>query len=286
MSLITLSPNAAGTGTFTIASPNSNTDRTLTLPDASGTVNTSGAANEVPAGSAAAPAIYPTGDTNTGIFFPAADTIAFAEGGVEAMRLDASGNLLVGTTSKFGGGIFGFDVNHSTSPGMTLGVSGVVRGFLFANSGFSTVRLESAPGYTVTAVSGGTGGVSLANGATSWASLSDERTKTELTPITNAAEKVSSLRSVTGRFKTDAPEIRRAFLIAQDVQAVLPEAVTPYQVKDDDTEYLGLAYTDVIPLLVAAIQEQQALINAQQAALQTLTARVEALEGASNGVQA
>jgi len=42
MSLITLSPNAAGTGTFTIASPNSNTDRTLSLPDASGTVMVSG----------------------------------------------------------------------------------------------------------------------------------------------------------------------------------------------------------------------------------------------------
>jgi hypothetical protein len=49
-------------------------------------------------GSAATPAIRGT-DTNTGIFFPAADTIAFAEGGVEAMRLDASGNLGVGTTS-------------------------------------------------------------------------------------------------------------------------------------------------------------------------------------------
>lgn len=43
-------------------------------------------------GSAATPAIRGT-DSNTGIFFPAADTIAFAEGGVEAMRLDSSGNL-------------------------------------------------------------------------------------------------------------------------------------------------------------------------------------------------
>ena len=49
-------------------------------------------------GSAATPAIRGT-DTNTGIFFPAADTIAFSEGGVESMRLDSSGNLLVGTTS-------------------------------------------------------------------------------------------------------------------------------------------------------------------------------------------
>jgi len=51
-------------------------------------------------GSASAPAITVSGDTNTGIFFPAADTIAFAEGGAEAMRINSSGNLLVGTTTS------------------------------------------------------------------------------------------------------------------------------------------------------------------------------------------
>ena len=50
-------------------------------------------------GTAASPAIVPTGDTNTGIFFPAADTIAFSEGGAEAMRIDSSGNVGIGATS-------------------------------------------------------------------------------------------------------------------------------------------------------------------------------------------
>jgi hypothetical protein len=59
---------------------------------ASGTITTA-------AGTASAPAIVPTGDTNTGIFFPAADTIAFAEGGAEAMRIDSSGNVGIGLTS-------------------------------------------------------------------------------------------------------------------------------------------------------------------------------------------
>jgi hypothetical protein len=38
-------------------------------------------------------------DTNTGIFFPAADTIAFGEGGSEAMRINSSGNVGIGTSS-------------------------------------------------------------------------------------------------------------------------------------------------------------------------------------------
>jgi hypothetical protein len=55
----------------------------------------------VQAGSVSAPAITTSGDTNTGIFFPAADTIAFTEGGTESMRIDSSGNVQIGGT--FGG---------------------------------------------------------------------------------------------------------------------------------------------------------------------------------------
>ncbi len=51
------------------------------------------------AGTASLPSITFTGDTNTGIFSPAADTIAFTEGGVESMRITSAGEVLVGGTT-------------------------------------------------------------------------------------------------------------------------------------------------------------------------------------------
>ena len=102
----------------------------------------------------------------------------------------------------------------------------------------------------------------------SWQTYSDERLKTIIEPIENGLEKVCSLRSVIGYYNNDEAQHRHPFVIAQDVQAVLPEAVT---IADAEEGYLGVGYTDLIPLLIAAVKEQQALI-------QTLTQRIEALE--------
>jgi len=98
--------------TGTVATLNSTTGTIATLNSTTGTIPTLVATTLITTGTGAAatPAIVPAGDTNTGIFFPAADTIAFAEGGTEAIRIDSSGNVGIGTTS----------------PRNTLEISGIV----------------------------------------------------------------------------------------------------------------------------------------------------------------
>jgi hypothetical protein len=81
--LLDLTVSGATTGSFTV--------------DKSGNASASGVLT-LGAGTVGAPSVTTTGDTNTGIYFPAADTIGFVEGGVESMRLDASGNLGLGVT--------------------------------------------------------------------------------------------------------------------------------------------------------------------------------------------
>jgi hypothetical protein len=65
------------------------TDGSLTISGADFT--------SISAGTTSTPSISPTGDSNTGIFFPSADTIAFSEGGVESLRLGSTGNIGIGT---------------------------------------------------------------------------------------------------------------------------------------------------------------------------------------------
>jgi len=206
---------------------------------------------------------------------PATYPITWYPAGALAMTLDTSGNLLVGTTSTINSGLGVFSkansnqlvINSSNSNGGSLD---------FCNGGASaSARIGGLTSGTATALQvqvGGSGGAQLASGATSWTSMSDERLKDIIEPISDAVSKLLTLRTVIGKYKVDAPQVRRVFVIAQDVEKVLPEAVSKSTVSlDDPEEFLGVAYSELIPLLIAGFKEQQATIEA-------LTARIAALE--------
>ena len=171
----------------------------------------------------------------------------------------------------FGGSAYGeFTLNSSASQAY----NGILN---FAEAGTNKVQQyyqKNVTSFYVT--NNSSGGVYLGSGSTAWASASDERLKDIIEPIENGLTKVTSLRAVIGKYKTDAESTRRSFLIAQDVQAVLPEAISTTMVKDDETntEYLGVSYTDVIPLLVASIKELKTIVDAQAAEIAELKAKV------------
>ena len=180
-------------------------------------------------------------------YFAANSANIFQTAGSERARINSSGQLLIGGTNA---GAYGAILVQQLSSGTVWSV-GPITG-------------QTSKWYVI---NGSGTGVYLGDGNTSWTANSDERLKDIIEPIENAASKVLSLRAVIGKYKTDDEGTRRSFLIAQDVQAVLPEAVDA-----SNPESLGVQYTDVIPLLVAAIKEQSALIT-------QLTERITALEG-------
>jgi hypothetical protein len=219
-------------------------------------------------GSASAPAITTDGDTNTGIFFPAADTIAFAEGGAEAMRIDSSGNLLVGTTDS----------------ALTSGT-----GFKFKNDKTSGFVVDSAVGgsshihmYNINATNNGyrfyvvsNGGIYNFSGNNS--NLSDFRVKTNIELSGNYLEKLCSIPIKLFNYKDETDgEQRTLGVIAQDVEAVAPELVNNEgfgETPEDGVPLKAVYTTDMMFALMKAIQELKAELDEAKA-------RIAALEGA------
>jgi hypothetical protein len=178
-----------------------------------------------------------------------------SESYTERARITSGGDFEVGNQQGTGARKILVQSNTSGDATLELTCGGVDTGYLYFER--STARLYARASTT--------GGVYLASGGTSWTAVSDERKKDIIEPITDAASKVSTLRAVIGKYKDDSKQKRRSFLIAQDVQAVLPEAVDT-----SNPDELGLSYSDTIPLLVAAIKELKADLDATKAELAAL----------------
>jgi hypothetical protein len=282
-------------------------------------------------GSAATPALQGT-DTNTGMFFPAADQIAFAEGGTEVMRIDSSGNVGIGTSS----------------PGANLHVSGgsaKVRIGLTASDQFLDIYRDNATGASVYNAAQGSGfglhvfqvasteraritaggnflvgtsstfdvtsgattqlsgqcavfsagspntlmsfynstqsarvGFIGSNGnSTSYNSGSDYRLKENVVGIAGALDAVQSMRPVTFTWKYSPNSGVFSGFIAHELQQIWPEAVSGEKdavCSDGETpDYQAVDQSKLVPLLVAAVQELTAKLEAAEARIATLEAR-------------
>ena len=268
------------------------------------------------AGTAALPAITTTGDTNTGMWFPAADTIAFAEGGTESMRIDSSGNVGIGVTNpgnKLSLPNNAFVAFRNTSAAET-GYIGMTTGNLMSfsdkfytdSSGNVLVGATSFAGAAgrinisygsgayglkiASTVSGSTNSVQFVSSAanevgtigvnntnTSYNTSSDYRLKDNVVPMIGALATVAQLKPVTYKWKIDGSDGQG--FIAHELQEIVPDCVTGEKDAVDNEGnpiHQGIDTSFLVATLTAAIQEQQTIIN-------DLKARIETLEGAKLG---
>jgi hypothetical protein len=184
--------------------------------------------------------------------------MSFTTNASEAMRIDASGNLLVGTTST--ANIANATPNVVTD--QSYGINDTVNKVAFQ---VDRISFDSSNYYVLNSSAIG---VKLVNGATAWTTQSDETLKENITELTNVLSKVQNLRCVSYNLKSQNSDDVKLGFIAQDWQTDFSQVVNV----DPCDGKLGMNYTETIPVLLKAIQEQTEIIN-------DLRARVAQLEG-------
>jgi len=183
----------------------------------------------------------------------------------ERVRIDSSGNLLVGKTSS-SVSVNGFGVLPTGNTGgmfVTSTANTSTNGDItWAAYSSSLVQYQFYVGY---------GGTVFAR-STSISALSDQREKENIRPLETGLTEVMALQPRRFDWKNGSASNVAGF-VAQEVQAVLPDLIDEYRISDEETR-MAVKMGDILPTLVKAIQEQQAIIE-------SLKNRIEALEGAA-----
>jgi hypothetical protein len=178
------------------------------------------------------------GDTTT------YDTIAagfgrhvFKTDGSERMRIDASGNLLVGKS-----------VTTATTRGSYIDAQG--RMFNAQPNGASPITFQTTfNGTTV-------GSISVTTSATSYNTSSDRRLKENIADADDAGSKVDAIQVRKFDWKADGSH-QDYGMVAQELQTVAPEAVSQGETEDD---MMGVDYSKLVPMMLKEIQSLRARV--------------------------
>ena len=219
-----------------------------------------------------------TGSNNTAL---GASALALNQGssniavGHSALGDNNSGSSNIGLGNSAGQGVTNgsnsiYIGNNTTLPSSTSGN-------YFINIGNIIYRINGTSAANSGSVCIGTTSTSYkfyvngsAGGTTAWNQSSDRRLKSNITGLNYGLQQVMQLQPVRYNF-TATPGKQEVGFIAQDVKKIIPEVVTGIEGDISKNETLGIAYSDLIPVLTKAIQEQQAQIE-------VLNARIAALE--------
>ena len=189
----------------------------------------------------------------------------FFAGGSERMRIDSSGNLLVGTTTT--------NPHSSGTYGTQLSVGGALIG---VNNSHAIIAARwNGNGEVIRLQRDNTdvGSIDVTTTATSYNTSSDYRLKENIAPMQGALGVVQQLKPVTYNWKVDG-SAGQGF-IAHELAEVVPDCVTGEKDAVDEEGkpvYQGVDTSFLVATLTAAIQELKAELD-------TVKAEVQALKG-------
>ena len=179
--------------------------------------------------------------------------------------------------------------NYSVSIGSYTSTNGYQGAFTFGDiSTSSTLRSSAnnqfssrfAGGYRLYTNSASTTGLTISAGGTSWSSVSDQRVKENVQPISYGLKTVQLLRPYGYNYLGNS--FTNFGFIAQDVLKVIPEVV---DVPENPDDLLSIRYTEMIPVLTKAIQEladENELLRSQMDSLQNDIEMLKSLVSSSN----